>query len=131
MGGTFKCEIHKNVKKNKIGWLYWEICEKKEKRPILLHFPLQWITLHCFSIFFCITVVCGSNNVGAQSIWLTSDAWLGFPIYYNKNYYRDCDWLYTYMQTIYGTCNKMIFTNIDFCRNVWFTFKIGKPSLSS
>ena len=55
------------------------------------HWFVKWITLHCFSIFFCIKVVCESNNVGAQSIWLTSDAGLGFPICYNKSYYKDCD----------------------------------------
>jgi hypothetical protein len=33
MGGTFKWEIHKNVKKKKIGRLYWEICEKKKTVP--------------------------------------------------------------------------------------------------
>ena len=40
MGGTFKWEIHKNVKKNKIGRLCWEICEKKKNCPTLLHSPL-------------------------------------------------------------------------------------------
>ena len=41
MGGTFKWEIYKNVKKNKIGRLCWEICEKKKNCPTLLHSPLQ------------------------------------------------------------------------------------------
>jgi hypothetical protein len=41
MGGTFKWEIHKNVKKNKIGRLCWEICEKKKNCPTLLHSPLS------------------------------------------------------------------------------------------
>ena len=40
MGGTFKWEIYKNVKKNKIGRLCWEICEKKKNCPTLLHSPL-------------------------------------------------------------------------------------------
>ena len=42
MGGTFKWEIHKNVKKNKIGRLCWEICEKKKNCPTLLHSPLRF-----------------------------------------------------------------------------------------
>ena len=41
MGGTFKWEIYKNVKKNKIGRLCWEICEKKKNCPTLLHSPLH------------------------------------------------------------------------------------------
>ena len=41
MGGTFKWEIYKNVKKNKIGRLCWEICEKKKNCPTLLHSPLR------------------------------------------------------------------------------------------
>ena len=44
MGGTFKWEIYKNVKKNKIGRLCWEICEKKKNCPTLLHSPLPSFT---------------------------------------------------------------------------------------
>jgi hypothetical protein len=51
MGGTFKWEIHKNVKKNKIGRLCWEICEKKKNCPTVLHSPLYWFFFKYVELF--------------------------------------------------------------------------------